>query len=85
MFKKLFCLIGLHKWLYIRSEYIDTMRSNIRKKLHGQHMGQTSYISESVEDRVCAHCRKEDFNIRKTAERILKEEAIIFEYTKKYE
>jgi len=87
MFKRLLCFMGFHKWLYIRSEYIDTMRSNIRKKLHGQYMdmGQTSYISESIEDRVCAHCRKEDFNIRKTAERILKEEVIIFEYTKKYE
>lgn len=83
MFRKLFCLIGLHKWLYIKSESTDTIRCDIREKLYGKYMGRTSYTDDSVTDRVCARCRKEDFNIQKTKERILKEEAIIFEYAKK--
>lgn len=85
MFKRLLCFMGFHKWLLLKRKWTDNIREDIRENLYGGHKGPGINVSKVVEDKVCSYCRKENFNIKKATERILKEEVIIFEYTKKYE
>ena len=79
---RLLCRLGIHKWLTVRHESEECLRSLIRNEVRGRYCGLSVAAYDDASDRVCLRCRRLDFRIEQVEARLRKEEQLIFDVLK---